>query len=100
MPVLFDMIQQFFPNLIGLLVFTTKMQVFNGLYTFDAIFGRDFLRHVGLTIEFVDNTMSCMDMIVSMHPLRFFERLHDIFLFFDASLVTESSYALEIKTAE
>jgi hypothetical protein len=48
-----------------------KCQVFNGIRTFDAILGRDFLRQVGLTIDFVNNTMSCMEMIVPMHPLTF-----------------------------
>ena len=80
-----------------------KCQVFNGLCTFDVIFGRDFLRQVGLTIDFVNNTMSCMDMIVPMHPLTFFddrERLQDVLLYFDAPMIVESSYALEIKAAE
>ena len=65
-----------------------KCQVFNGLCTFDVILGRDFLCQVGLTIDFVNNTMSCMDhMIVPMHALTFFddgERLHDVLLYFDA----------------
>ena len=80
-----------------------KCQVFNGLCTFDVILGRDFLRQVGLTIDFVNNTMSCMDMIVPMHPLTFFddgERLRDVLLYFDAPMIVESSYALEIKAAE
>ena len=79
-----------------------KCQVFNGLCTFDAILGGDFLRQVGLTIDFVNNTMSCMDMIVPMHPLTFFddgERLRDVLLYFDSPIVMESSYALEIKAA-
>ena len=54
-------------------IFQQKCQVFNGLCTFDVILGRDFLRQVGLTIDFVNNTMSCMDMIVPMHPLTFFD---------------------------
>ena len=84
-------------------VLQQKCQVFNGLCTFDAILGRDFLRQVGLTIDFVNNTMSCMDMIVPMHPLTFFddrERLQDVLLYFDAPMIVESSYALEIKAAE
>ena len=80
-------------------VLQQKCQVFNGLCTFDAILGRDFLRQVGLTIDFVNNTMSCMDMIVPMHPLTFFddgERLRDVLLYFDAPMIVEPSYALEI----
>ena len=50
-----------------------KCQVFNGLCTFDAILGRDFLRQAGLTIDFVNNTMSCMDMTVPMHSLTFLD---------------------------
>ena len=76
---------------------------FNGLCTFDAILGRDFLCQVGFTIDFVNNTMSCMDMIVHMDPLTFFddgERLRDALLHFDAPMIVESSYALEIKAAE
>ena len=45
----------------------------------------------------------CMDMIVPMHPLTFFddrERLRDVLLYFDAPMIVESSYALEIKAAE
>ena len=44
-----------------------------------------------------------MDMIVPMHPLTFFddrERLQDVLLYFDAPMIVESSYALEIKAAE
>ena len=44
-----------------------------------------------------------MDMIVHMDPLTFFddgERLRDALLHFDAPMIVESSYALEIKAAE
>ena len=41
-------------------------------HCFDAILGHDFLCQVGLTIDFVNNTISCMDVIVPMHPLTFF----------------------------
>ena len=44
-----------------------------------------------------------MDMIVPMHPLTFFddgELLNDVLLYFDAPMIVESSYALEIKAAE
>ena len=78
-----------------------QCQVFTGPCCYDIILGRDFLRKIHFHINFQNNSMTCMDMSVSMHSPDFFtdnSQIRDIMFFDDAdvdsyaSLIKESTY--------
>ena len=70
-------------------------------YYYDIIIGRDFLQKIQFNINFDNNTMNCMDMLVPMRPPDYFSDrtcLRDLMFIDDvevdsfASTITKSTY--------
>ena len=78
-----------------------QCQVFTCPCWYDKIFGHDFLLEIHFHIDIQNNTMTCMDMSISMHSFEFFTDnscLQDILFLADvdvdsyASIIKESTY--------